>query len=72
MNPLIEAANQRDLMFQREVVFAVGSIGGSDAEAYLDLVASGHDDALLRTSAEQALSELRARQQKKSPPGATK
>lgn len=76
VNPLIEAANQRDLMFQREVVFAVGSIGGSDAEAYLDLVASGHDDALLRASAEQALSELRARNEKndksRPPSGAPK
>jgi hypothetical protein len=68
VNPLIEAANQRDPVFQREVVFAVGSIGGSDAEAYLDLVASGHDDPLLRASAEQALSELRARNARKNPP----
>ncbi|MFT3708177.1 MAG: HEAT repeat domain-containing protein [Archangium sp.] len=68
VNPLIEASNQRDPMFQREVVFAVGSIGGSDAEAYLDLVASGHDDPILRASAEQALSELRARNAKKNPP----
>jgi HEAT repeat protein len=71
VNPLIEAANQRDPGFQREVVFAVGSIGGSDAEAYLDLVASGHDDPLLRASAEQALSELRARSGRKPASGAT-
>lgn len=64
VNPLIEAANQRSAVFQREVVFAVGSIGGDDAEAYLDLVASGHDDPLIRASATQALLELR---QKKPP-----
>ena len=65
VNPLVEAATQRGPQFQREVVFAVGSIGGDDAEAYLDLVASGSDDALLRASAAQALLELR---QKKSQP----
>lgn len=61
VNPLIEAANRRGPVFQREVVFAIGAIGGADAEAYLDLVATGHDDPLVRASAEQALSELRAR-----------
>jgi HEAT repeat protein len=65
VNPLVEAAHQRGPLFQREVVFAVGSIGGDDAEAYLDLVASGHDDPMIRASAEQALQELR---QKKSQP----
>lgn len=68
VNPLIEAANQRGPVFQREVVFAVSSIGGSDAEAYLDLVATGHDDPLVRASAEQALSELRARAKKSAAP----
>ncbi len=68
VNPLIEAAHQRGPIFQREVVFAVGSIGGIDAEAYLDLVSTGHDDALVRASAEQALSELRARLKKSAPP----
>jgi HEAT repeat protein len=53
-------------VFQREVVFAVGAIGGDDAEAYLDLVASGSDDPLLRASAAQALLELR--QKKPQPP----
>jgi hypothetical protein len=66
VNPLVEAANQRGAVFEREVVFAVGSIGGDDAEAYLDLVASGHDDPLLRASAAQALLELRAK--KSQPP----
>lgn len=61
VNPLIEAASRRGPVFEREVVFAVGAIGGDDAEAYLDLVATGHDDDLIRASAEQALSELRAR-----------
>lgn len=60
VNPLIEAASHKGPVFQREVVFAIGAIGGEDAEAYLDLVATGHDDPLIRASATQALSELRA------------
>lgn len=67
VNPLVQAANQRGPVFEREVVFAIGAIGGDDAEAYLDLVATGHDDPLLRASAEQALLELRARKTKATP-----
>lgn len=66
VNPLVEAAHLRGPVFEREVVFAVGSIGGDDAEAYLDLVATGHEDPLIRASAEQALQELR--QKKPQPP----
>lgn len=68
VNPLVEAANQRGPGFEREVVFAVGAIGGDDAEAYLDLVASGHDDPLVRASAAQALLELREKKNKKAAP----
>ena len=64
VNPLVEMATQRGPGFQREVVFAVGNIGGGDAEAYLDLVASGSDDPLLRASAAQALLELRQKKSK--------
>jgi hypothetical protein len=61
VDPLIEATRQRGPIVAREVVFAVAAIGGDDAEAYLDLLASGHDDAVVRASAEQALRELRSR-----------
>lgn len=67
VNPLIEAASQKGPTFEREVVFAIGAIGGEDAEAYLDLVSNGHDDPLIRASAEQSLRELRAK--KKRSPG---
>jgi hypothetical protein len=65
VNPLIATASQRGPVFAREVVFAIASIGGDDAEAYLDLVASGHDDEVVRKSAAQALSELRAKKAKR-------
>lgn len=69
VNPLVEAAHQRGPVFDREVVFAVGAIGGDDAEAYLDLVATGHDDPLLRASAAQALLELRQKKKPQPPRG---
>ena len=69
VNPLVEAANRRGPVFAREVVFAVGAIGGDDAEAYLDLVASGTDDPLLRASANQALLELRQKKKPQPPRG---
>ncbi len=60
---LIEVSRARDSIVQREVVFALGAIGGDEAEAYLWSVAQGHDDPLIRASAAQALDELKARKQ---------
>jgi hypothetical protein len=60
VNPMIEATRGQGPLVEREIVFAVGAIGGEDAEAYLDLLASGHDDPVVRDSAEAALRELRA------------
>ncbi len=57
---IIEASRGRNLVVQREVVFAIAAIGGDEAEAYLDVVATGHDDPLVRSSAEKALSELKS------------
>ncbi|MBK7864824.1 MAG: HEAT repeat domain-containing protein [Archangiaceae bacterium] len=58
---LIEASRARDDMFQREIVFALGALGGDEAEAYLQIIAEGHDQPLMRASAQQALDELHAR-----------
>jgi hypothetical protein len=63
--PIIEASRARNPTVQREIVFALAAIGGDEAEAYLDVVATGHDDELIKASAQKALSELR---QKKSAP----
>jgi hypothetical protein len=61
---LIDASRAKDNVVQREIVFALGALGGDEAEAYLDAVATGHDDPLVRASAEQALTELRERRSK--------
>lgn len=68
VNPMIEATRRQGPMVEREIVFAVGAIGGDDAEAYLDLIASGHDDPVVRASAEAALEELRAKRSKGAKP----
>ncbi|MCU0698595.1 MAG: HEAT repeat domain-containing protein [Myxococcaceae bacterium] len=63
---IIEASRAKNPIVQREIVFALAAIGGDEAEAYLDVVATGSDDELIKASAEKALSELR--QKKPTPP----
>jgi hypothetical protein len=65
---LINASRARDNVVQREIVFALGAIGGDEAEAYLDVVATGHDDPFVRASAEQALKELKDRHSRQGAP----
>jgi hypothetical protein len=59
---LIDLARGKDLGFLREVIFALGSIGGEEAEAYLFTVSQGHDQPLIRDAADEALAELRTAQ----------
>jgi hypothetical protein len=58
---MIDSSHARDNLFQREVVFALGAIGGDEAEAYLFTMAQGHDEPVIRASAQQALDEMKAR-----------
>ncbi|MBI3184289.1 MAG: HEAT repeat domain-containing protein [Myxococcales bacterium] len=58
---MIDLGRARNLIFQREVLFAVSELGGAEAEAYLYTVAQGHDHPDIRAAAEQALAELTAR-----------
>jgi len=58
---MIDASHARDNLFQREVVFALSAIGGEEAEAYLFTMAQGHDEPVIRASAQQALDELNAK-----------
>lgn len=60
VEPLIELARGKAHGFVREVLYAVGSLGGEEAEAYLDTVAAGHDEPAVRKAAAEALAELRA------------
>ncbi len=63
---MIDASHARDNLFQREVVFALGAIGGEEAEAYLFTMAQGHDEPVIRASAQQALDELKSREKKET------
>jgi HEAT repeat protein len=58
---LIDLSRGKDLGFQRELLFALGSLGGEEAEAYLFTVAQGHDQPAIRAVAAQALEELKNR-----------
>ncbi|MBU8900377.1 HEAT repeat domain-containing protein [Corallococcus sp. M34] len=57
---LIDLARGRDTGFVQEIVFAVGEIGGPEAEAYLYTVAQGHDTPSVQAAAQQALDTLYA------------
>lgn len=57
---LIDLARGKDLGFVQEIVFAVGEIGGPEAEAYLYTVAQGHDAPAVQAAAQQALETLYA------------
>ncbi|WP_342381694.1 HEAT repeat domain-containing protein [Myxococcus stipitatus] len=57
---LIDLGRGRDNGFVQELVFAVGEIGGPEAEAYLYTVAQGHDAPAVQAAAQQALETLYA------------
>ena len=57
---LIELARGKEAGFVQEVLFALGEIGGEEAEAYLYTVAQGHDQPTVQAAAQQALDTLAA------------
>src|SRR6218665_493528 len=57
---LIDLVKDRETGFVQEVVFAIGEIGGAEAEAYLFTVAQGHDQPDVQAAAQQALDTLYA------------
>jgi hypothetical protein len=64
---LIDLARGRDMGFLQEIVFAVGEIGGPEAEAYLFTVAQGHDQPAIQAAARQALETMSASRKHGSP-----
>lgn len=58
---LIDATHRRPPEFQREVIYALGEIGGADARGYLYTVSQGADLEPIRVAAQEALNELEAR-----------
>ena len=64
VEPLIELAHQKEPTFVLQVVYAIGTIGGKTAEAYLLTLASGHPVAAVSAGAEDALTRMHARMQR--------
>jgi hypothetical protein len=61
VRPLTEVARFRDLADLPKVLDALSAIGGEEARAYLEFVASGHESTEIRDLAKQALSHLETR-----------
>ncbi|WP_050725285.1 HEAT repeat domain-containing protein [Vulgatibacter incomptus] len=59
---LIDTSAQRDPGFVVQVIYALGELGGHDAEAYLFTVSTGHPDEAVRGAAAEALENLHSRQ----------
>lgn len=56
--PLIDLAQRRAPVFVRQLVYAIGALGGRHAAGYLVTMASGHPDHQVREAARQAVVEL--------------
>lgn len=61
VGPLIELTHRREGPFVTQLVFIIGDIGGPEAEAYLETLASGHPEPTVKQAARDALSTLRRR-----------
>lgn len=68
---LIDSTRNRNLEYLSQVLFAVASIGGPEADAYLDTMVFGHQNAEIRARAAEALNEMRARQHRERTAPAT-
>jgi hypothetical protein len=58
VKPLVDMVEFSDLDMMRRIIDAVGSIGGDEARAYLEFVASGHDSPAVRELAREALERM--------------
>lgn len=61
VRPIIDEAERRDLSYLLEAIYALGSIGGEDSEAYLFTLDSGHSDGRVRAAAREAITFARRR-----------
>ncbi|MHB8420127.1 MAG: HEAT repeat domain-containing protein [Myxococcales bacterium] len=58
VKPLIDLTERQDPAFVSQVVYVIGAIGGSDAEAFLFTLENGSQDAQVRAAAAEAAAEL--------------
>ncbi len=63
VKPLVDLTRKRPPQFVAEVLYALGSLGGPEAEAYLFTMESGAPEDEVKRAASEALSELRRRRE---------
>jgi hypothetical protein len=61
VKPLIDLTDKAESELVRQVVYVIGSIGGTEAEAFLFTLENGSQDAQVRAAAAEAAAELRRR-----------
>jgi HEAT repeats len=61
VKPLIDLTEKQDPVFVKQVVYVIGAIGGTDAEAFLYTEENGSQDAQVRAASAEAAAELRQR-----------
>lgn len=64
IGPLINLSQRKHPLILTQIIFAIGAIGGSEAEAYLDTVSNGHPNPEIKEAAEEALEEANARRKR--------
>lgn len=60
VKPIADATATTDVPFVLIAIEAAGSLGGDEAESFLEFLAGGHSDAEVRTAAERALARVKA------------
>ena len=60
VHPLAELASFAEWEQLPKIIDAVSKIGGDEATAYLELVASGHQSPIIRDMAKKALEHMKA------------
>jgi hypothetical protein len=61
VRPLIDLTERQDPSFVAQVIYVIGTIGGSDAEAFLFTLQNGATESEVRHAAAEASAELRRR-----------
>jgi hypothetical protein len=59
VNPLIDFAARKDPQTLREVIYALGDLGGAKAEAFLWTLEKGHEHPAIRLAAHEAIDLLK-------------
>jgi hypothetical protein len=63
VRPLIDLTRRRPPQFVAEIIYALGSLGGSEVEAFLFTLESGSPDEEVRRAAGEAFAELRKKRE---------